>query len=55
MNANGRRCRQFKNGFRHLAKRGRPTYKKVYTSISESIERERAMARRAMNSQKKKK
>lgn len=63
MNAAGRRCKQFANGFRHLAKicggtfqGGRPTY--VATagiSVQQAIERERAAAKRqaAMKSKKK--
>ena len=54
MNANGRRCRQFKNGFRHLARIGRPIYKATATSsVQAAIERERAIARRQAAMKKK--
>jgi hypothetical protein len=54
MNASGRRCRQFKNGFRHLAKicggsfaGGRRVYKSTSGgSVADAIARERAVARR---------
>lgn len=56
MNANGRRCRQFRNGFRHLAKLGRPIYSGAsYRTVAESIARERETARRMAASKGKKK
>lgn len=63
MNANGRRCRQFSNGHRHLAKicghgvkGGRPIYRGGSSlSIAAAIERERAAARRQMQMKKPKK
>lgn len=56
MNANGRRVRQFNNGFRHLAKicgssirGGRPIYSgRTSLTVAESIQRERDSARREM-------
>lgn len=61
MNANGRRCRQFRNGFRHLAiicggaySGGRPIYKSTSgLSVAAAIERERAIARRQMQIKRK--
>jgi hypothetical protein len=56
MNANGRRCKQFANNFRHLAKKGRPIYKaRSSLSTAQAIARERAAAARqaAMKSKKK--
>lgn len=45
MNANGRRCRQFATGFRHLARLGRPIYKATSSlSTAQLIARERAKA-----------
>ncbi len=56
MNANGRRCRQFANGFRHLARIGRPIYPSIATrSVAESIARERETARRMAAAKSKKK
>lgn len=56
MNANGRRCRQFKNGFKHLARLGRPIYHSASgLTVAQSIQRERAHAARqaAMKGKKK--
>lgn len=61
MNANGRRCRQFANGHRHLAKLcggsyagGRRIYKSTSgLSVAAAIERERAVARRQAAMKKK--
>ena len=46
MNANGRRCRQFANGYTHISGMRRPHYKKATTSVAESIARSQAAARR---------
>lgn len=47
MNANGRRCRQFKHGFKHISGRGRPVYRSAAEdSITAAIDRERKAARR---------
>lgn len=55
MNALGRRQRQFKNGFKHLARIGRPIYpSQAQDSVQAAIERERAAARRAMAAKKRK-
>lgn len=56
MNANGRRCRQFANGFRHLGPLVRPRYPSTATrSVAESIAREKEVARRMMAAKGKKK
>lgn len=56
MNANGRRCRQFANGFRHVAKLGRPVYKATSSlSVAAAIAREREVARRMQAAKGKKK
>lgn len=57
MNALGRRARQFKNRFRHLAKLGRPIYPpQAGRSVAESIAIEKRKAQRmAAASGKKKK
>lgn len=52
MNANGRRCRQARNGYKHLAricgkavKGGRPIYSGARTlTVQEAIARERRLA-----------
>lgn len=57
MNVLGRRARQFKNRFRHLAKLGRPIYAPTASdTVAASIAAEREKARRiaAANSKKKK-
>lgn len=57
MNANGRRCRQFANGMRHLARLGRPMYPPVKSnrSIAEAIAAESMKARRMQAAKGKKK
>lgn len=63
MNASGRRCRQFANGFTHLApicggsvRGGRPVYTATAgISVAQAIERERATARRQAQIKAKKK
>lgn len=62
MNAAGRRCKQFANGFRHLAvicgksyKGGRPAYKRTSNTVAEAIARERAAAAREQQRKAKKK
>lgn len=57
MNALGRRARQFKNRFRHLAKLGRPIYPpQAGRSVAESIaiEKRKAARMHAASSGKKK-
>lgn len=47
MSAASRRRRQHKMGFRHLARLGRPIYRRrAHLSISEAIMKERAFAAR---------
>ena len=55
MNANGRRQRQAKNGYAHLAKRQRPNYRKrdVQTSIRHE-QKLRETENRIRNGKKKK-
>lgn len=63
MNASGRRCREFQNGFRKFAKicgksfaGGRSQYASTASrTVAESIARERAMAARYAQMKKKKK
>lgn len=56
MNVLGRRQRQFKNGFKHLAKRGRPMYKSASgLSVAAAIERNRVKAAREQAAKGKKK
>lgn len=46
MNAAGRRCRQFANGFAHISGKRRPVYKKTGRSVAEAIAAERNAAAR---------
>ncbi len=56
MNANGRRCRQFANGFKHLARIGRPIYKGASNlSVHQAIAAERVRAARMAAAKGKKK
>lgn len=56
MNANGRRCRQFANGFKHLARIGRPIYhSKALGNIHQAIQAEKMKAARMAGANKKKK
>jgi hypothetical protein len=56
MNANGRKCRQFKHGFRHLGPLVRPNYKATSGgSVAQAIARERETARRMAAAKGKKK
>lgn len=57
MNANGRRCRQLKNGNRHVARLGRSIYRATSSTLStaESIQRERVKAARMAAAKSKKK
>lgn len=51
-----RRRRQMRNGYRHLAKLGRPIYPPQKTrSVSDAIARERAKAEKAAKANQKKK
>lgn len=56
MNANGRRCRQLKNGNRHVARMGRSIYRATASdSVGAAIERERVKAQRMQAAKGKKK
>jgi hypothetical protein len=56
MNALGRRARQMKNGYRHLAKLGRPMYpSSSSSSVAAAIAAEQAKARRMQAAKGKKK
>lgn len=56
MNALGRKARRFANGFRHIARLGRPIYKATASNtVADAIARERAVAKRMAAAKGKKK
>lgn len=55
MNANGRRQRQAKNGYKHLAKRQRPNYKQRDVATAARREAEFRAKQRKINENKAKK